>query len=137
MTNKKQSGVFYVDLHVAHCQLAHYCLSLMLNDLKFNICGLESSYLANKDVEDLEMRISEHLPPALSYACCFWDDHLEGLDFKTDLVVKLQAFFETKFLFWLEALSLTSNVGLALPALSSLSIWLASEQDVSITGYSN
>ena len=128
-----KSNAFYVDLRVAHRQLAHSCLGLVLgDDLRFNICKLESSYLANKDVEDLEERIVEHLPPALSYACRFWDDHLRHLDFETDLFVKLQTFFEKKFLFWLEALSLTSDMRLASPALLSLSEWSASGQGVSI-----
>jgi hypothetical protein len=131
VTDEKKSGVFYVDLRVAHHQLAHSCLNLMLDDLKFNICSLESSYLANKDVEDLETRISDHLPPALSYACRFWDNHLEGLDFETDLFVKLRTFLEMKFLFWLEALSLMNDLGLASPALSYLSVWLAAARGVS------
>jgi hypothetical protein len=136
--DQKKSSVFHVDIHVAHRQLAHACLSLVLDDLKFNICGLESSYLANEDVKDLETRISEHLPPALSYACCFWDNHLtqKHVDFETDLFGKLQIFFKTKFLFWLEALSLLGAVGFASPALLSLSIWLASGQGVSILFYS-
>ena len=132
----EKSSVFYVDLRVAHCQLAHACLSLVLDDLKFNICGLESSYLANKDLKDLETRIFKYLPPALSYACHFWSDHLKHLDFETELFGKLETFFKTKFLFWLEALSLTGAMGLASPALSSLSIWLASGQGVSIIVYS-
>jgi hypothetical protein len=41
-------------------------------------------------------------------------------------------FFETKFLFWLEALSLTGNMRLALPMLLSLNIWLASGEGVSL-----
>ncbi|KAH9047049.1 hypothetical protein EDB84DRAFT_1575489 [Lactarius hengduanensis] len=93
VTNKEKSGEFYVNLVLA------------LDDLKFNICNLESSYVANKDVEDLEPRIVKYLPPALSYACRFWDDHLEDLVFETDLFGKLQRFFEEKFLYWLEALS--------------------------------
>ncbi|KAH9051827.1 hypothetical protein EDB87DRAFT_647937 [Lactarius vividus] len=128
VTNKEKSGDFYVDLRVAHHQLAHSCLGLALADLKFNICNLESSYVANKDVEDLESRIVKHLPLTLSYACRFWDDHLERLDFETDLFRKLGRFFEQKFLYWLEALSLMSDVGLAPRALSSLSIWLSSGQ---------
>ena len=127
-----KSSVFHVDLCAAHRRLAKSCLSLVLDDLTFNICGLESSYLANKDVKDLETRISKYIPPSLSYACRFWDDHLERLDFETDLFHELQTFFKTKFLFWLEALSLMSDVGLATSALSSLSRWLASGQDVSI-----
>ena len=55
------------------------------------------------------------------------------LGFKTDLFDKLRAVFEKKFLFWLEVLSLTSNMRLALPALLSLNMWLASADCVSIT----
>ncbi len=131
LTNKKKSGEFFVSLRDAHCQLAHSCLGLLLKDLKFNICSLESSYLANKDVEDLHTRVVKHVPPALLYASRFWDDHLERIDFETDLFVQLRIFFEKKFLFWLEALSVTSNVGLASPALSALNVWLASGQGVS------
>ena len=89
MTDKEKSGVFHIDLRVAHRQLAHSCLGLMLGYLKFNICNLESSYLPNEDVKDLDMRVAEHLPPALSYACRLWDDHLGHLDFDADLFVKL------------------------------------------------
>ena len=47
----------------------------------------------------------------LSYACRFWDDHLKHTDFTTDLFRKV---FKKTFLFWLGALSLTRNIGLAL-----------------------
>jgi hypothetical protein len=129
LTNKK-SGVFYVDLDEAHHQLAHSCLGLMVDKLKFNICELETSYLANSDVPDLEPRILQHVPPALSYACVYWDKHLERLAFKHNLFTKLRFLFEDKFLFWLEVLSLKNSVGIALPALSSLALWLQREVGV-------
>ncbi len=131
LTSKVKSGDFCVSLRDAHGQSARSCLGLLLNGLKFNICNLESSYLANKDVEDLDSRVNEHIPPALLYACRFWDDHLKHIDFEIDLFIQLRRFFEEKFLFWLEVLSVTSNVGLASPALSALNVWLASGQDVS------
>jgi hypothetical protein len=120
----EKSGAFHVDFGKAHRRLAHSCLGLMLDNLKFNICKLESSYLANRDVPDLESRISEHIPPSLSYACIFWDDHLEYLAFERDLFMKLRSLFETKFLFWLEVLSIKNSVGLASPAMASLKTWL-------------
>ncbi len=132
LTSKEKSGDFCVGLRDAHRQSARSCLGLLLKDLKFNICNLESSYLANKDVKDLRSRVDKHVPPALLYACRFWSDHLKHIDFETDLFIQLRTFFEKKFLFWLEALSLTSNVGLSSPALSALNVWLASSQDVSI-----
>src|SRR6266702_1205930 len=122
--NKEKSGDFCVSLRDAHHQLAHSCLGLLLDGLKFNICDLESSHLANKDVDDLNSRIDKNISPALLYACRFWDDHLQHVDFETDLFGKLRTFFEKKFLFWLEALSLTSNVRLASRAVSALNVWL-------------
>jgi len=132
LTSEEESGGFCVSLQDAHRQLAHSCLGLLLKDLKFNICNLESSYLANKDVEDVDSRVDEYIPPALLYACRFWDDHLEHINFEIDLFVQLRTFFEKKFLFWLEALSVTSNVGLTSPALSALNVWLAPGRGVSI-----
>ncbi len=133
LTNEEKSGDFHIDLGHSHRRSACSCLDLVLHDLKFNICNLESSYLANSDVHDLKSRIAEHIPPALLYACRYWDDHLNHLEFETDLFDKLRAFFDKNFLFWLEVLSLTSNIRLVLPALSSLDVWLASSQGVSIT----
>ncbi len=131
VTNKDKSGDFYVDVRDAHHQLALYCLDLLLNSLKFNICDLETSYLANNDVEDLNTRVDQHIPPALLYACRFWDDHLKHTDFKTDLFEKVEKLVKEKFLFWLEALSLTRNIGLASFAFATLNMWLASSQGVS------
>ena len=136
LTNKDKSGDFYVGVGDAHHQLAHSCLRLLvdpLDGLKFNICKLETSYLANDEVEDLNTRVDQHIPPALLYACRFWDYHLKHTGFKTDLFRKVESFFKEKFLFWLEALSLTRNIRLALSALATLNTWLASSQGVSTT----
>jgi NACHT domain len=127
LTNKK-SEAFYVDLDKAHHQLAHSCLGLMLDNLKFNICELESSYITNSDVPDLETRVSKHIPPPLWYSCIFWDNHLEHVAFEHDLFTSLRSLFENKFLFWLEVLSIMNNMGVASPALSSLKTWLRSDQ---------
>ena len=62
----------------------------------------------------------------------FWSHHLEHSGFETGLFQKLQTFFEKKLLFWLEALSLTNNVGLALPACSALTMCLLADQGVSM-----
>jgi AAA ATPase domain len=126
LTNRT-SNVFYVDLEVAHHHLAYSCLGFMLDNLKFNICRLETSYLANKDVPDLDSRIGKYIPPALSYACISWGNHLEHVAFDGALFGKLKSLFEKKFLFWLEVLSLKSNVGLASRALTSVSKWLKQE----------
>ena len=136
LTNKNKSGDFCVGVRDTHHQLARSCLNLLLDPLdglKFNISELETSYLANDDVEDLNGRVDQHIPPALSYACRFWGDHLKLTDFNTDLFRKVETLFKEKFLFWLEALSLIRMISLAPPAFASLNMWLASSQGVSIT----
>ena len=132
LINEVKSGDFWVDLRDVHRQMAHSCLSILLDGLKFNICQLETSYLANKDVDDLKTRVDKYIPPVLLYACRFWDDHLEHIGFETGLFDKLRSFFDKKLLFWLEALSLTSYVGCALAACSALNMWLSSDESVSI-----
>jgi hypothetical protein len=124
----EKSRDFRIDLLKAHRRLAHSCLALMLKNLKFNICELESSFLPNKDVEHLDCQIREHIPPALSYACVYWGDHLERLGIEQDLFPILRSLFETRFLFWLEVLSVKNSVGLASRALASLNTWLQSDQ---------
>jgi hypothetical protein len=124
LTNQGRSGDFYIDLHDARRQLVISCLGLMLHDLKFNICGLETSYLANVDIPDLESRITKYIPSALSYACRFWGDHLERIPFDPDVTTKIRSFFEEKFLFWLEVLSLIGSVNIATSALSAVKGWL-------------
>ena len=125
LTNKERSGDFYIDLNDAHHQLVTSCIGLMLHNLKFNICNLETSYLANSDIPNLQSHITKHIGSALSYACCFWDDHLKLISFNLNLTTKLQLFFKEKFLFWLEVLSLIDSVSLAPLALSSMKVWLA------------
>jgi hypothetical protein len=132
LITKEKSGDFWVDLRDVHRQMAHSCLSILLDGLKFNICQLETSYLANEGVIDLKTRIDKYIPPALLYACRFWDDHLEPIDFDSGLFKKLRCFLETKLLFWFEVLSLTNYVGLASAACSALNVWLSSDEAVSI-----
>ena len=141
LTNKDRSGKFYVDVRDAttdtHRQLAHSCLNLLLDPidgLKFNICKLETSYLANDNISDLNTRIDQYIPPALLYACRFWGDHLKHTVFEMALFRKAETLFKDKFLFWLETLSLTRNIGLAPSAFASLDTWLPSSYwHVSVT----
>jgi hypothetical protein len=52
----------------------------MLDNLKFNICKLESSHLANSNVPDSKSRIAKYIPPC-SIVCL----HLLGRPFRTRL----------------------------------------------------
>ena len=129
LTDRNRSGDFYIDLIDAHYQLTTSCLDLMLDKsgLRFNICNLATSYLANNDMPGLQSQIDTYISPALSYACCFWANHLKHILFDGEVIDKMKLFFEEKFLFWLEVLSLIGSISLVSPALSFVKVWLASD----------
>ncbi|KIO01869.1 hypothetical protein M404DRAFT_149210 [Pisolithus tinctorius Marx 270] len=98
--------------------LAFASLGILSNDLRFNICGLESSYLSNSEVAGLEGRINENIPPHLSYSCRFWAQHLERTAFDWGIAKLVEGVLGSeKLLFWLEALSLLGMLGIATDAL--------------------
>ena len=126
LIDRNRSGDFYIDLNDAHYQLTTSCLGLMLHEsgLKFNICHLETSYLANKDIPGIQSLVEMYICPALSYACCFWGNHLKHVSLDLKVINKLQLLLKEKFLFWLEVLSLIDSMGLAPPILLTLKAWL-------------
>ena len=113
-------------LHISppdhHSQLLICCLNLMNQTLAKNMCKLPEA-VANSDVGDLRERTERYIPPALQYACTSWHTHLIGAD-KTPIYTPLitptlHQFLETKFLFWLELLSVLGAVRNAVDALQA------------------
>ena len=94
-----------------------------MEELKFNICQLETSHQRNKDVSDLAERIKEAISSHLSYSCRFWADHLRSTNFTFDMNVEIQDFLHTRLLLWLEVLSLIKEVNIASKALLSVIEW--------------
>jgi len=130
LTDPERSHKFYVNLDNIHRQLAYATLGKMQEMLRFNICELETSYCLNSEVPDLEDRIEKYIPPALSYSCRFWADHLAQVPmFDTDVFQGLQLFMEENFLFWLEVLSVRGEVPVATKALLMLRTWLDQMRD--------
>jgi hypothetical protein len=76
---------YQVSLRDANVQLGIVCLNTMVDQLRFNICKLEDSRLANAEVQDLELRTKENISDALQYSCsllvkssCCTPDHVIG-----------------------------------------------------------
>ena len=123
LTGLKDPAELRVDLKLAHEDLSLYCLQTMIKGLKFNICGLESSYLPNSDIEDLEDRVRHTIPDALQYSCLHWASHLcADLDPPSNPVGELLGeFFGGAWpLYWLEVMSVTGNVSVAISALQTI-----------------
>ncbi|KAF9032725.1 WD40-repeat-containing domain protein [Panaeolus papilionaceus] len=124
--DRKRSGKFFVDISQQHSTIAHSCLNVMLKELQFNICELETSYLANQDVPNLKLH---NISPWLLYSSKFWYSHLKYLSYDKLLLNKVEQLFYTKFLFWLEVISLSKSLQLAIFSLTEFqNKWLKSVQ---------
>ncbi|KZP34597.1 hypothetical protein FIBSPDRAFT_11673 [Athelia psychrophila] len=115
------SEPWFVDVHEQHRALTIRSLRLMNSQLRFNICNLRTSHMLNKDVPDLLTRIRSFIPESLSYVCRFWTDHLRKTPTgDRDILSLILEFFEHRFLYWLEVLSLLQEVPAAAIALKRI-----------------
>ncbi|KAF8962292.1 hypothetical protein BDZ97DRAFT_1702551 [Flammula alnicola] len=130
LTDQSRSGEFYVDVSAIQKGLSFASLGVMKDQLRFNICELESSYLPNSMVQDLNDRIGRHISPELSYSCRFWTNHLRTTLFDAQLATEVNSFFENeRLLFWIETLSLLKTINGCADALSSVNQWVKVQID--------
>ena len=125
LLNEKRSGEFFIQQGEAHRNLAVASLSVMQAGLHFNICKLETSYISNSEVADLEKRVEDNIPPHLLYSCRFWATHLQGAAFDPDLAELVRGLVTgEQMLFWLETLGVSKLIKEACWALISAEEWL-------------
>jgi hypothetical protein len=94
----------------------------MNRELRFNICGLETSHHRNDN-----MKKPFPIPAHLLYSCRFWVEHLvEDHDMHdcSTLLKEIREFLYNRFLFWLEVLSLNKEIPVAQRALLTAIRWL-------------
>ena len=120
---------YQVNLREAHAQQGTSCLETMVKELRFNICKLDDSRLANNDVKDLQSRIEENISDPLQYSSLYWSSHLcfssDSADRVPRALGKLNGFFEGLYpLFWIEVLSIIGMVPIGAPCLRKVITWL-------------
>jgi len=122
-TNQK----FHISPPDHHLELLVGCLDLMNWTLKKNMCKLPDS-VTNLDVNNLKERVEKYIDPALQYACMSWHIHLINAHTipacAPTITPTLHQFLGTKFLFWLEVLSVLGAVKNAVDALQATVEWL-------------
>lgn len=130
LTEKKRSGQFFIDKCDIHKNLASASLHVMQSSLRFNICGLETSYVRNSAIDGLAAKVEKNISPHLSYSCRFWATHLREAEFDSRLAQSLKEFLDgDRLLFWLEALGLLKSIGEAYRALIATTAWLEGKED--------
>ena len=120
---------YQVNVRYANVQLGIACVKEMVTHLRFNICELEDSRLANADIKDLPLRIKENISDALQYSCLHWSNHLcsppDTGDQHMLVLDSLKVFFEGMYaLFWVEVLSIMGVVPTGAPSLRRVTSWV-------------
>ena len=116
---------YQVNIRSVDVQLGIVCLKVMTTQLRFNICNLEDSRLANADIRDLSFRVKHNISEPLQYSCLHWSNHLcfpsNNRDWSMSVLGKTKKFFEGLYpLFWVEVLSLMGMVPIGVLSLRRL-----------------
>lgn len=119
----ERSKAFFVDPTQLEQRFVLACLGVMQCELRFNICDLQTSYVHNADVPDMQDRVQRFISPHLLYACRFFGTHLAATPYETRVREELRVFMHGKLLFWLEVLSLTKHTNSATSTLASFIKW--------------
>ncbi|KAJ7592838.1 WD40-repeat-containing domain protein [Mycena floridula] len=107
-----------------HHGLALCCTLKSMEGLHFNMCNLQSSYLPNEEVEYLEQRLLQ-IPFHIRYSCQHWSQHLLLMGKEEFSVLDgFRDFMKHRFLYWLEVLSLSGALAVAVSSMKILAEWL-------------
>jgi hypothetical protein len=115
-----------VDIEQANRSVGISCVGIMTRELRFNICELESSLVANEDIKDMKDRIDQRISDALQYSCIYWSNHLcHNMDTQDpDVYRALDRLVDTsKLLYWIEVLSLMGKVPVGESSVRRLLSW--------------
>ncbi|KAG8846669.1 hypothetical protein FRB91_000553 [Serendipita sp. 411] len=108
------AGQFHINMTDAHGLMAKGCLAIMKRELCFNICQLESSFVLNKDVPDMNEKISKHISKGLQYGCIHWPDHIinsNGRSRDCEVETALLRVMEDEYpLYWIEVIGALGKI---------------------------
>ncbi|KAF8607918.1 hypothetical protein BDV93DRAFT_542055 [Ceratobasidium sp. AG-I] len=125
MLDKHRSGPFYCDSHGHNALLAHRCFGLIeMRNPPFNICDLESSYVFDKDVPDLDRRVETIISDEVFYAYRYWGPHLVLANPLSNLLDALHDFLSVRLLLWMEVMNLKQCISTGVGVLHRVQSWL-------------
>ena len=115
LLNKARCGhkSFHVQEESIHTHLTSRCLDVLCTCLRRNICDLSPDSSPQEVSKEV---LNFHLPKHVQYACQHWVEHLDSTSAQQRIYLglhdggKIHTFFNKKFLYWMEAMSLTSKM---------------------------
>ncbi|KAG8754934.1 hypothetical protein FRC11_006350, partial [Ceratobasidium sp. 423] len=124
MFNHERSGAYFFNIAEHNKILAKRCFLATKEQLRFNMCALESSFVPDDQVGNIQGRVQERISPTLAYVCCYWASH-HALASKSDhLLAMLEEFICRRLLFWMEVLNLRREMNMGAESLLKVKRWL-------------
>ncbi|KAG8925068.1 hypothetical protein FRC02_009950, partial [Tulasnella sp. 418] len=114
---------FLIKRRVYFTRLALQCILIMNSSLRRNMCDIQYPFRLNDDIADLKDLLKSKVGSHVLYACQFWASHLQESDPVDQLQQALSVFIATKLTYWLEILSLSQHLDVALPSLKIAKAW--------------
>jgi hypothetical protein len=129
---------FFIDVNTHQRQLAMCCLDVMQKGLRRDPCALGIEPKPNRQIPDLDKRITELIPEPLQYACQFWALHLcQSPVEDIDLYMRLHRFAHDHLIHWLEVLSLMQIMDGSIFSLDLTEDWITVRIHSSALKYHN
>ena len=111
----------------AQYNLVFGCLNTMNQNVKFDICNVNTSFKPTQEIPGLKTTIDNNIPEACQYAAVYWGNHFsaEKMDnHDANALDKLiNDFLEHKLFFWFEALSILNEMAKASMLIKHLKTW--------------
>ncbi|KAG6905368.1 hypothetical protein DXG01_003195, partial [Tephrocybe rancida] len=115
----------HCNVGLQHAFLAQRSYDIMEKQLCFNICGLESSFVKDADVQNLDKRIQEKIDSTLKYAVLMWMAHLNSAtDTNKALLNVPHLFVEKLLLYWVEVVNLLNARREGMQMLDMIRLWI-------------
>ncbi|KAG8822062.1 hypothetical protein FRC19_006798 [Serendipita sp. 401] len=128
LQDEEAAGIFYIDIHDANGSIAQSCFMVMMKELRFNICRIESSFVRNNEITNMNQRISAFISTQLQYAAIHWSKHLVKIseEWSETLNTMLGEFTRSPWpLYWMEVVSALGKVRSSLWNLQDTRDWIS------------
>ncbi|CAE6361962.1 unnamed protein product [Rhizoctonia solani] len=124
MLDQSRSKQYYCNSEAHNQTFVECCFDLFRNMRpQFNICSLESSYIADSQIEGLEERIKNVISTELFYASRYWAAHICYTIGSPGLMLDLEEFISLRLLLWMEVMNLTKCTGAMPQAIRLVETW--------------
>jgi hypothetical protein len=128
LLDSDRSKTLTIDITSQSINLAKGCLQILNQELRFNLCNLETSHSFNHNIPNHDQHVKDMISSTVQHASCYWADYLDtitGTGCDAMILTAMEDFLYIHLLHWLEVLSLISAFEVAPGLLLKASKWVS------------